>query len=506
MNALMEALTAAAPTAAVILVETTLIFLATALVQRLMRRFPAARHALLLLALVMVGLCPAIMIVGRHVTLPAPIPARDLPIQAWIHQPEASVAAMGAVQTTPAHHFSLAALLLLAWTGGTLVSLLGMIRSWRKMLRIQKSARILSEERIVQALDRVAITFKCRPPRVLASQHVGVPLAVGSYHPVVLLPASLAQSLDDSELLHVLVHECAHVFRRDTLVKIYQRFLSALLWFHPLVHIVNRLLDGAREDPCDNYVLRVATPAEYSRTLLAVAESVVLTPGGLLAPALVRPAESLESRVTKLLDNRRCAMTRLKSSTVAVIAVAFVGCVLALGSLAASPAAGKVPDNSSLRHVVTPEAGATSHATDAQGDSITIESVRETSDKLSTGNTYEVRGAYKLVSRSKALLAIWVTSGPMYGLPSAITVRDQKGRLYRLVPFNPNDSHRSLADQREVVNKGEGHFTLRFHLWGAGGPHVSFYPYEGGSSFLGAYFLTPPPLVGHGIDVMHPAR
>lgn len=502
MKALMEALTAAAPTAAVILAETTVILLAAILVQRLTRRFPAARHALLLLALVMVGLCPVIMIAGRHVSLPALIPTRDLPIQSWIHQPAAAAIVVGGVRTAPPHHFPLAALLLLTWTGGTFLSLLGMIRGWRTTLRIRRAAQVLSQERATRALDRAETIFSRPLPKVLVSGDVRVPLATGFYHPIVLLPASLATQLGDAELLQVLVHECAHVFRCDTLAKVYQRFLAAMLWFHPFVHIANRLLDGAREDLCDNYVLRAASAAEYSRTLLAIAESVVSKPAGLLAPTLVRSAASLESRVAKLLDSRRSVMTHLKTSTVALIVVAFVGGVLALGSLDALPAAGKVPDNASLRYVVTPGVGATSHATDAQGDSITIESVRGTSDKLGTGNTYEVRGTYRLVSRSKALLAIWVTAGPAYGSPKPILVRDAKGRMYRLVPLNPNDSHRPLANQHEVVSKGEGRFTLRFHMWGPGGPHVSLYPYGGGSSLVSVYFLTRSPS-GHLIDIVH---
>ena len=30
------------------------------------------------------------------------------------------------------------------------------------------------------------------------------------------------------------------------------------------------------------------------------------------------------------------------------------------------------------------------------------------------------------------------------------------------------------------ISKGEGRFTLRFHMWHEGNPHVSFYPVPGG--------------------------
>jgi beta-lactamase regulating signal transducer with metallopeptidase domain len=401
--------------------------------------------------------------------------------------------------------FPLGALLLGLWMAGALVGIVRLIYGRQKTQGIRRAAQRLSGEGIERALDRAVTVFDRPAPPVLTSENVEVPMAGGCYHPTVLLPASLLGHLGDSELLLVLVHECAHVFRRDTLVKVYQEILSAVVWFHPLIHFANRLLDSAREDFCDNYVLRVAAPDEYSRTLLAVAESFTAGPRGLLAPTLVRSAGSLEKRVSRLLHLRRCVMTHLKSPIAAIVAATFIGGVLALSSLAASPAGENAANHPSLPYVVKPGPEATSHPVDAQGDSITVDSVRGSANKLSPGNTYEVSGTYKLVSHDKALLAIRVTGGRIYGSLKPMIVRDEKGQQYRLVPLNPNDSHRTLPDQNEAVSKGEGHFTLRFHLSGAGGPHVSFYPRGGDNSFGSVYFLyqTPP---GPVIDRVHSFR
>jgi beta-lactamase regulating signal transducer with metallopeptidase domain len=508
MSATVEAMVRVSPTAVIVVVEATLILLAAILVQPFLRRFPAARHALLLLALITVGVSPVVVLVARHAGLPAMIPDRDLPIQILIHQPE-TVAATQGVETAVPAPFPLSALLLCVWMAGAIFGIVRLILGWQRTRGIRRAAQPVSGNGIARTLDRVATVFDRLAPPVLASESVGVPMAGGCNHPTVLLPASLLPRLGDPELLQVLVHECAHVFRRDTLVKVYQQILSAVLWFHPLVHIANRLLDNAREDVCDNYVLRVAAPDEYSRTLLAIAESFVALPGGLLAPTLIRSAGNLEDRVARLLHPRRCVMTRVKSSTAAIIAATFIGCVLALSSMAASPAGENTANHPSLPYVVTPGPGATSHAADSQGDSIAIESVRGTANKLSVGNTYEVSGTYRLVSHDKALLAIWVTGGSIYGSPKPIMVRDEKGQQYRLAPVNPNDRHRPLPDQHQVVSKGEGHFTLRFHLWGPGGPHVSFYPYRAGeangSSFASVYFLTEAP-PGRVIDRVHGLR
>jgi hypothetical protein len=110
-------------------------------------------------------------------------------------------------------------------------------------------------------------------------------------------------------------------------------------------------------------------------------------------------------------------------------------------------------------------------ATTNTGDSITIIEVRGPFSTWVEGATYEVRGRYKLVSRDKAQLAAYVTT------------MDRKPES-------------SVREQWTEVSKGEGEFTLRFPLvrgWAdcpigsTCGPHVSFYPSDGGEGFLAVY-------------------
>ena len=100
------------------------------------------------------------------------------------------------------------------------------------------------------------------------------------------------------------------------------------------------------------------------------------------------------------------------------------------------------------------------------GDIIKIVEVRGPSDTITVGNTYEVRGTYKLASRDKAMLAVYVT------------VDGNK----------PHESHPDLPNQRMIVGKGQGSFTLKFRMWTEGQPHVSFYPAKGGQGFATRYF------------------
>jgi len=150
-------------------------------------------------------------------------------------------------------------------------------------------------------------------------------------------------------------------------------------------------------------------------------------------------------------------MTHLTSKKVAAIAICFLGSVIVLSCFAGSSAAQL--DSNDFSHVVN-------LAKTSTGDLITITEVRGPSDTLSVGNTYEVRGTYKLVSQDKATLAIYVTTEAR----------------------QPHESHPNLPQQKMIVEKGEGSFTLQFHMWHEGMPHVSFYSIKGGSGFATRYF------------------
>ena len=101
------------------------------------------------------------------------------------------------------------------------------------------------------------------------------------------------------------------------------------------------------------------------------------------------------------------------------------------------------------------------------GDSITVDSVRGTSDSISSGNLYEVKGHYTLLSHDSADLAANITGSD-----------------------KSNSSYHGLEVQHVAVEKGTGQFTLYMYMFYKGWPHLSFYPTGGGSSFAGIYFGT----------------
>ena len=152
-------------------------------------------------------------------------------------------------------------------------------------------------------------------PALLASELVTVPFTSGILRPVVVVPSSALKTWSDERIAVVLLHELAHVRRRDCLVQAMAQLACAAYWFNPLTWIAARRLRSERERACDDLVLEAGTRgADYAQHLLDIART--MTPRHSLsaaALAMARPSE-LEGRLLAILDGhraRRAGGTRL---------------------------------------------------------------------------------------------------------------------------------------------------------------------------------------------------
>lgn len=104
-----------------------------------------------------------------------------------------------------------------------------------------------------------------RSPRLRWTAAPAAPLVAGLLRPGVYLPAGL----DPQEADHVLLHELAHLRRRDLWSAALVTVLVVVYWFHPLVWWAAQRLAALREQCCDRTVATVLGEgaAGYRRTL-----------------------------------------------------------------------------------------------------------------------------------------------------------------------------------------------------------------------------------------------
>jgi beta-lactamase regulating signal transducer with metallopeptidase domain len=151
-----------------------------------------------------------------------------------------------------------------------------------------------------------------------------MPMAWGIFRAAVLMPAD-ADTWPAHRLRVVLLHELAHVKRRDCLTHLVAQIACAAYWFNPLAWMAARRLRMERERACDDLVLAAGTRgSDYADQLLDIAR--VMRAGrfpAVMAGASLAMAQrsQLEGRLMAILDPSvpRRGLTRARALAAGVV-------------------------------------------------------------------------------------------------------------------------------------------------------------------------------------------
>ncbi len=239
-------------------------------------------------------------------TNPLPVGVNPLRVSANSRPEPSSVTVPAETWLFEVRGFGLAAIAIcLAWCAASTVLLLRLGCAWQRLDRLRRGAAP-AEEATQQACRELATLVGVSPPPVLRSPYLASPCLAGLVRPAVLLPeADVSLPVRD-----VLIHELAHLRRRDCMWNLLRRVTEAVFFFQPLVWMLARRLETAAEEVCDDYVVQLGGDREgYARRLVDLAELSTL-PVGAAGVAMVSLRSILAKRVVRIMDTRRSLSTR----------------------------------------------------------------------------------------------------------------------------------------------------------------------------------------------------
>jgi hypothetical protein len=165
-------------------------------------------------------------------------------------------------------------------------------------------------------------------------------MAWGLMHAQVLLPAEAEDWPLDRQRV-VLLHELAHVKRRDSVTQMLAHLACATYWFNPLVWFAAQRLRAERERACDDLVLAAGTRgSDYADHLLDIARSLRSGAWPTWSAVTMAHRSQLEGRLMAILDP---ALSRRSPTRRAIVAFAIMA-VVAIVSLAGGRAVAKAAD------------------------------------------------------------------------------------------------------------------------------------------------------------------
>ena len=214
----------------------------------------------------------------------------------------------------------------IAWLCGCGFLFLRWGSRWWRMRGMTRRASVLTDGREFEALRRLERSAGTRRPIDIVSSPAAMePAVFGVFRPVLVWPAGLRARLADEELEAILMHELAHVRRRDNLTSALHMVIEALFWFHPLVWWLGVRLVDERERACDEDVLQWGGASHvYAEGILKVCEFCLESP--LICAAGITGSD-LKKRIEAIMRNS--IARQLGFSRIVLLALAALGASVA---------------------------------------------------------------------------------------------------------------------------------------------------------------------------------
>ncbi len=310
-----------------LLVKASIVMMAAAAVYVLLRprSSAATRHLLCTMTFVSLLALPMFALIGptwriaipslatprvvETASIPLPLETVEAPTAPGGSAPASTVSSGGApghaseVAGSPGVSWQVTAIAI--YVAGVALLLLHMVVERISIARLVRRADEVMDLEWRQLLRECASSLDVAGPvRLLRCREQTMPMAFGIRTRSILLPA-IADTWAEDRRRAVLLHELAHVVRRDCLAQAIAAVACAFYWIHPGSWWLARRLRIERELACDDRVIGAGTMArDYAGHLLELAYSL----GSYRAPALVvtmaRPNQ-LEGRMLAILDERR---------------------------------------------------------------------------------------------------------------------------------------------------------------------------------------------------------
>ncbi len=229
--------------------------------------------------------------------------------------------------TVKAESFGWTVWALIIWLAGAALILARLIVGTASAWWVVRRAETVNDDMWLNLANHLALRVGLtRPVALLKSKGVTMPLTCGVIRSAILLPAD-ADDWPDERRHVVLLHELAHVKRRDCLTQMLAQVACAIYWFNPLTWTAARQLRMERERACDDQVLDAGTKAsDYADHLLDIARRIRSRNCSSLASVAIARRSQLEGRLLAILDPSvsRRGLSRIGSVAVALI----VACII----------------------------------------------------------------------------------------------------------------------------------------------------------------------------------
>jgi len=170
--------------------------------------------------------------------------------------------------------------------------------------------------------------------KIIESALIKVPVVIGYFKPVVIVPAGIFTNLPFNQVEAILAHELAHIKRKDFLINILQSVVEILFFYHPLIYLISRRIRSEREKCCDDIALNYCSNTHYAKALANMEQLKLVK--SYPAVAFAESGNELLIRIRRILKQEKMKTKFTEKLFAGIIVLAGVFTITLLGSAAFS--------------------------------------------------------------------------------------------------------------------------------------------------------------------------
>lgn len=193
-------------------------------------------------------------------------------------------------------------LIVLIWSIIVLIRIIQLIFGLRNLVHLRSSAIFGGNEEWAKRTTAIACKLGIQKAvRIAESGMARVPMVIGHMKPLILIPIGMLTALPPAEVEAILIHEMAHIYRRDYLVNLLQSLMEIIFFFNPAILWLSDLIRRERENCCDDIAIaETDDKLSYIRALVSCQEHLLLSPA--YAMAFSGKRNELSGRVKRMIS------------------------------------------------------------------------------------------------------------------------------------------------------------------------------------------------------------
>lgn len=177
------------------------------------------------------------------------------------------------------------------------------------------------KRRLYDFVQHACKELKIKNVRLLESIKISSPYTVGIINPTIIFPHAVLETLTESEIQQVALHEIMHVKRRDSIKKWILTIIGDLLFFAPPIYLARKKMSQFTELDCDFRTIAFnKNPKDLAKGIFEIAKLIEenrlpKTKSVMISSTFFAGSSSLKHRIISFSNSKKLT-TKIWKSTI----------------------------------------------------------------------------------------------------------------------------------------------------------------------------------------------